>query len=87
MGERFWSVEGKNVVLVLPDGYVVCLEAVQPVIKVLQDSKLLSKPWFIKAATQSVESPLSRVVRTLWLLLTQTLISWETARDGMVGSL
>jgi len=43
----FGSVEGKNVVLVLPDGI----------------RNYMSKPWFIKAATQSIESPLSRVVK------------------------
>lgn len=38
---NFGSVEGKNVVLVLPDGYVVLfLETVGPTVEGLQDSKL-----------------------------------------------
>jgi len=43
----FGSVEGKNVVLILPDGI----------------RNYMSKPWFIKEARPSVDSPLSKVVR------------------------
>jgi len=64
---KFGSIEGKNVVLVLPDGI----------------RNYMSKPWFIEGATQSADSPLSRVVKNA---LGGSDPNLEQARDETVES-